>query len=688
MGSTVSENQDKGANILRWWLTLIIFLLLCATLGFTLWTLYYPPIERKETITSLQTEKSLDIQKYMNEAASPCESFYTFACGNWSTHHPANSQEKQTRAFDVVTKEFDRKLYELLHSQMNGNDSESEKKVKDFYISCINTSPSGDSFYMKDKFKEIAKEIDDMLWNEGEGYDWIELVAQISYRYGINLIMGYSIKPDAKNHTIHNLLLTNPRLTPHFREFQNDCQMMMIEFLDISPNVAKDLAENIGDFEADLWNASRYNLKNPQRINLQNEHEEFLGILNIGKFLKIAFDDVSTPITTLWIENPGYMENLVQLIDSTPKEIVMNYIKIRLLHQFWTEVWRHGQPGHWKSCLKATKHYFPEILSSMFYGHYRLEGKKTSVENLWKYLKSTLRGMLSSNHHLTWFDGISRKYALEKLDFMKLYVASYEDNSFNKDYEILKINRWDFIENLKSIKSFKAMKKRASLYKHSDDSDIALFLESPVYMISSNTIVLPVSVLASDFLWSPSKANAINFGRLGFCLAHEMLHGFSGSGWNYNKFGNYFKWSHPITDYEYAERRKCFRQQYNKYMYGGFRLPRRNQQDENLADNAGIVLAYEAYRKWHNDNKDSTDDQLLLVPLNYTQSQLFFIGYSQLWCADTLDMERQRIATMHIHAPSEMRAFVPLTNFEEFSKEFQCPMGSFMNPINKCKFFN
>ena len=36
------------------------------------------------------------------------------------------------------------------------------------------------------------------------------------------------------------------------------------------------------------------------------------------------------------------------------------------------------------------------------------------------------------------------------------------------------------------------------------------------------------------------------------------------------------------------------------------------------------------------------------------------------------------------HAPNKYRVNVVLGNFDQFSKAFNCPAGSKMNPVNKC----
>ena len=37
------------------------------------------------------------------------------------------------------------------------------------------------------------------------------------------------------------------------------------------------------------------------------------------------------------------------------------------------------------------------------------------------------------------------------------------------------------------------------------------------------------------------------------------------------------------------------------------------------------------------------------------------------------------------HSPGKYRILVPLSNNEDFAKDFNCPAGSGMNPEKKCK---
>ena len=64
---------------------------------------------------------------------------------------------------------------------------------------------------------------------------------------------------------------------------------------------------------------------------------------------------------------------------------------------------------------------------------------------------------------------------------------------------------------------------------------------------------------------------------------------------------------------------------------------------ENIADNGGLTAAFRAYNKWVSDhktmmmtNQESEFDQTSL-PLpglhQYSQNQLFFLSFSQVWCS-------------------------------------------------------
>lgn len=106
-----------------------------------------------------------------------------------------------------------------------------------------------------------------------------------------------------------------------------------------------------------------------------------------------------------------------------------------------------------------------------------------------------------------------------------------------------------------------------------------------------------------------------------------------------------------------------------------------NTQGENIADNGGIKFAYNAYKKW--SSKYGAESRLPGLQ-QYTPDQMFWISAAQTWCSmDRTEYMRIRILN-GIHAPDKYRVIGSISNSDDFAKDFQCALGSPMNPSNKC----
>ena len=104
------------------------------------------------------------------------------------------------------------------------------------------------------------------------------------------------------------------------------------------------------------------------------------------------------------------------------------------------------------------------------------------------------------------------------------------------------------------------------------------------------------------------------------------------------------------------------------------------KQGENIADNGAIRLAYLAYVAWEAGNKP---EQALWV-LPYTPRQMFWISTANVFCRKMELKDQAELLRTDEHSPTEFRVNGPLSNSAEFSKDFNCPVGSRMNPVNKC----
>lgn len=101
-------------------------------------------------------------------------------------------------------------------------------------------------------------------------------------------------------------------------------------------------------------------------------------------------------------------------------------------------------------------------------------------------------------------------------------------------------------------------------------------------------------------------------------------------------------------------------------------------QKEDFADFMGYKLAYYSFL---NSEKKAADDKPL-PGLNYTARQIFWIASASKWCSEDA-FER---APNFLCSPNYLRVLLPLSNLLEFARDFKCPVGSPMNPVNKCNF--
>jgi membrane metallo-endopeptidase-like protein 1 len=63
---------------------------------------------------------------------------------------------------------------------------------------------------------------------------------------------------------------------------------------------------------------------------------------------------------------------------------------------------------------------------------------------------------------------------------------------------------------------------------------------------------------------------------------------------------------------------------------------------------------------------------------------MFWISAANVWCTKQRpEMLKLEILTDE-HSPGEFRVVGPLSNMPEFARDFECPIGSKMNPEQKC----
>lgn len=61
------------------------------------------------------------------------------------------------------------------------------------------------------------------------------------------------------------------------------------------------------------------------------------------------------------------------------------------------------------------------------------------------------------------------------------------------------------------------------------------------------------------------------------------------------------------------------------------------------------------------------------------------IFHPQVWCSAVTDETTKLQIEKDPHSPPKYRVIGPLSNLREFSEVFNCPVGTYMNPVHKCE---
>lgn len=99
---------------------------------------------------------------------------------------------------------------------------------------------------------------------------------------------------------------------------------------------------------------------------------------------------------------------------------------------------------------------------------------------------------------------------------------------------------------------------------------------------------------------------------------------------------------------------------------------------EDTADNGGMNLAYRAYENWLESTQSS---ESTLIALDFTPRQLFWISYAQFYCSVQREkLKKSLYDNREVHSFDRFRVIGPLMNSQEFTRDFECPILSKMNP--------
>ncbi|XP_053978584.1 neprilysin-2 isoform X1 [Hylaeus volcanicus] len=664
------------------------------------------------------------ILKNMDNHVEPCDDFYDFACGGFlkTTHIPDDKTSVNT--FTEISDKLQNQLRTSIEEKSEPNEPKHFRLAKNLYKACMNKTVI-EQQGLDPLLKILSKlggwpVLDGDNWNEND-FNWKESVYKFrKMGYSVDYYIDFSIGVDLKNSTqrIIDLDQASLGLSREYLSKGFDDKIVQAYYnymVDIAAILGADKAKAKMElkeslvFEMELANISLPNEKRRNATLLYNP----MTVRELSKTYpsipwKEYFNTILAPSVqvdddeVVIISVPSYISSLEKLLATTPKRVQANYVMWRAAASsvsYLTEGIRKRQLQYstalsgktereprWKECIDTVSGSLSISVGALYVRKYFKEDAKKNAVEMVADIREEFTKILKT---VDWMDEDTRKSALSKAASMASHIAYpdelLDDNKLEDFYKNLELTTDNYLEGILNLTLFGVEYSFSKLRKPVNKSDWITHgrpaIVNAFYSSIENSIQFPAGILQGAF-FSNDRPRYMNYGAIGFVIGHEITHGFDDQGRQFDQNGNLVDWWAPQTKENYLERAECIIHQYGNYTVEdvGLNLNGINTQGENIADNGGIKEAYLAYKEWVRRNGPESR----LPGLKYTPEQLFWISAANTWCSKYRPEAMKLRITTGFHSPGKFRVLGPLSNMEEFSKDFNCPVGSKMNPEKKC----
>lgn len=392
---------------------------------------------------------------------------------------------------------------------------------------------------------------------------------------------------------------------------------------------------------------------------------------------------------------PSFFQALESTIHTTDFEVLRNYLRWRLARSasgslsqaFYDEAFSLTQEIYGvevpapqeEICLSKVNSLLGMLVGRYFVQQAWSDSKQEAGEILLTSIKDAFRARLETTE---WMDETTRNGAYEKLDLMGDKIGSPDAWP---DYSELILYPHQLLNNtFEGYKwEFDAMMAAVGQDVNRDEWLMSPQTVNAYYDPAMNEMVFPAAILQEPF-FSDSFPEAVNYGGIGAVMGHELTHGFDDQGAQFDARGRYRSWWSEASLAAFDERTDCVVDLYSGFeVQDGLYLNGDQTQGENIADMGGVKDAFQAMLSQLQDvpEKASIAEDVF----GMTNEQLFFVSYGQVWCQRLTPAYEQYLAYYDVHSPGKARVNIPLSQFPAFAEAFQCPVGSTMNPNERCE---
>ncbi len=317
----------------------------------------------------------------------------------------------------------------------------------------------------------------------------------------------------------------------------------------------------------------------------------------------------------------------------------------------------------WKRGVDLVNGAMGEAVGQVYVARYFPPASKAKADVL---VKNLIKAMDARLAKIEWMDPATRVKARNKLAAFTPKIG-YPDTW--RDYSALKVTRGDAFGNALRATEFEYNRQLAKIGKPVDRSEWGMTPQTVNAYANPllNEIVFPAAILQAPF-FDPNADAAVNYGAIGAVIGHEISHHFDDQGRKFDEKGNLSEWWTPADVTRFEALTANVVKQYGAYEpLPGQKINGELTLGENIADLAGITIAYDAY-------KLSLSGKPAPVIGGYTGDQRFFLGFGQVWQSKIRDAALLARLTTDPHSPGQFRPYV-VRNIDAWYGAFDVKAG-------------
>ena len=311
--------------------------------------------------------------------------------------------------------------------------------------------------------------------------------------------------------------------------------------------------------------------------------------------------------------------------------------------------------------LEAINASLGDALGKLYVANYFSPEAKAKIRTLVDNLLTAFSQRIAT---LDWMAASTKAEAQAKLKSMFVGVG-YPDKW--RDFSGLDIRADDAFGNNDRAKKYTYQQALGKLGKPVDVAQWCMVPQeiNAVNMPMQNAINFPAAILQAPY-FDLKASDAANYGSIGATIGHEISHSFDDSGAQFNAKGELKNWWQNADFAHFKKSAKALAAQYSAYRpFPDLAINGQQTLSENIADLAGLNVAYDAFHQASGAHDSATNKQL---------DQAFFLAYAESWRGIEREQALRRQITTNEHAPDAFRV-ATVRNLDAWASAFDVQPG-------------